>query len=101
MKEEFPEILRRNFVVENENVTGKSIGELRIRYMTKAVVSRIMHEGTAVTPKPETVLYKDDLIKAVGTEEALKRIELLIGSSNGGGDSARSELRCTYGSGHQ
>ncbi len=80
MKEEFPEILRRNFVVENENVVGKSIGELRIRYMTKAVVSRVVHEGTAVTPKPETVLHLGDLIKAVGTDEALKRVELLIGS---------------------
>lgn len=80
MKEEFPEIIRRNFVVENENVVGKSIGELKIRYMTKAVVSRVVHNGLAITPKPETVLHKGDLIKAVGTEEALKRVELLIGS---------------------
>ncbi len=79
MKEEFPEILRRNFMVENENVVQKSIGELRIRYMTKAVVSRVVHEGAAVTPTPETILHKGDLIKAVGTEEALKRVELLIG----------------------
>src|SRR5680860_1293003 len=40
IKDEFPEILRRNFIVENENIFGKSIGELRIRFMTKAVVSR-------------------------------------------------------------
>jgi putative transport protein len=79
MKEEFPEIIRRNFLVENENVVGKSIGELRIRYMTKAVVSRVVHKGLAITPKPETILYKGDLIKAVGTEEALKRVQLLIG----------------------
>ncbi len=80
MKEAFPEIIRKNFVVENENVVGKSIGELRIRYMTKAVVSRVVHNGTAVTPTPETILHKSDLIKAVGPEEALKRVELLIGS---------------------
>ncbi|MDD2382079.1 MAG: TrkA C-terminal domain-containing protein [Mariniphaga sp.] len=80
MKEEFPEVLHRNFIVENENVTGKSIADLRIRYMTRAVVSRVMHEGLAVTPKPETILCKGDLIKAVGTEEALKRVELLIGA---------------------
>ncbi|WP_372946838.1 aspartate:alanine exchanger family transporter [Mariniphaga sp.] len=79
MKEEFPEILRQNFVVENENVVGKSIGDLKIRYMTKAVVSRVVHNGLAITPKPETILYKGDLIKAVGTEEALKRVQLLIG----------------------
>ncbi|MEE4286395.1 MAG: TrkA C-terminal domain-containing protein [Mariniphaga sp.] len=80
MKDEFPEIIRRNFVVENENVVGKSIGDLKIRYMTKAVVSRVVHNGLAITPKPETILYHGDLIKAVGTEEALKRVELLIGS---------------------
>lgn len=79
MKDEYPEILHRNFVVENENITGKSIGELRIRYMTKAVVSRVMHENTAVTPSPRTVLYKGDLIKAVGTEEALRNVEHLVG----------------------
>lgn len=75
----FPEILKRNFLVENENVVGKSIGELRIRYMTKAVVSRVMHDGSAITPSPETILQKGDIIKAVGPEEALKRVELLIG----------------------
>jgi putative transport protein len=80
MKEEFPEITRKNFLVENENVVGKSIGELKIRYMTKAVVSRVLHKGMAVTPKPETILHKGDFIKAVGTEESLKRVELLIGS---------------------
>lgn len=82
IKEEFPEIVRKNFVVENENVVGKSIGELRIRYMTKAAVSRVFHNKTAITPSPETILYKGDLIKAVGTEQALHRVELLIGPAS-------------------
>ncbi len=79
MKEEFPEILRRNFIVKNENISGKTIGELRIRRITKAVISRVVHHNLAATPTPETVLHKGDLIKAVGTQEALKNIELLIG----------------------
>ncbi len=79
LKEEFPEIIRQNFVVENENVFGKSIGELRIRLMTKAVVSRVVHDGVAITPVPETILHKGDLIKAVGTEQSLQSVELLIG----------------------
>ncbi|MDB4583808.1 transporter [Draconibacterium sp.] len=80
MKMEFPEVLSRNFVVENENVFGKSIGELRIRMMTNAVISRVVHSGIAITPKVETVLQRGDLIKAVGTEEALQNVEILIGS---------------------
>ncbi len=75
----FPEIMKKNFLVENENVVAKSIGELRIRYMTKAVVSRVMHGDSAIAPAPETILQKGDIIKAVGTQEALKRVELLIG----------------------
>ncbi len=79
-KADFPEIEKRNFIVENENIAGKTIGELRIRYMTKAVVSRVVHNGIAATPSVDTVLYQGDLIKAVGTNEALNRVELLVGS---------------------
>jgi putative transport protein len=76
----FPQIKSKIFRVENENVDGKSISELRIRSMTKAVISRILHKGEAVVPSPEMVLFKGDLVKAVGTEDALKKIKLLIGN---------------------
>lgn len=79
LQEQYPEVVKRNFVVENENVFGKTIGGLRIRFMTKAVVSRVVHDGKAITPSRDTILHKGDLIKAVGTEEALKNVELLIG----------------------
>lgn len=75
----YPEILRKNFIVENENVIGKSFGELSIRFMTKAVISRIMQNEVANTPEPEMILQKDNIITAVGTEEALERVKLLIG----------------------
>ena len=44
---DFPEIIKRNFVVENHSVVGKSIGGLKIRLMTQAVISRVMREETA------------------------------------------------------
>jgi hypothetical protein len=37
-----PEIKHFNLRVENENVIGKTIGELRVRSMTQAVISRVM-----------------------------------------------------------
>ena len=76
----FPEIKSKTFKVENENVEGKSISELRIRSMTQAVISRIMHNGEAVVPSPDTILHKGDLVKAVGTEDSLNKINLLIGN---------------------
>ncbi|MFO8002193.1 MAG: TrkA C-terminal domain-containing protein [Marinilabilia sp.] len=78
-EEGYPEIKSKIFRVENENVSGQSISELRIRSMTKAVISRIMHKGEAVVPSPETVLHAGDLVKAVGTDDALHKIRLLIG----------------------
>ena len=76
-----PEISNQNFKVDNINIDGKSIGELYVRTMTGATISRIMHDNLTVTPNPNTVLHLGDFIKAVGTQAALERIELLIGKT--------------------
>lgn len=73
-------ISNKNFIVSNENVDGKTIKELNIRFMTKANISRVMKENEeTVVPTPDTILQKGDMIKAVGTVDALKRVEVLIG----------------------
>nr|WP_321453929.1 TrkA C-terminal domain-containing protein [uncultured Carboxylicivirga sp.] len=76
----YPEIKHISLVVENENVIGKTIQELRVRTMTQAVISRVLHDGHAVTPSRQTVLHKGDLLRAVGTEVALQKVAVLIGS---------------------
>lgn len=78
--EGFPDIIHRNIKVENDNIIGKTIGELRVRTMTQAVISRVMHNDHAITPSPKTILQKGDLVRAVGTEDAIEKIILLIGS---------------------
>ena len=72
-------ITSSHFVVENESAINKTIEELRVRSMTKGVISRVMHKGKAFTPEKNTVLHKGDFIKVVGSKEALKRVKLLIG----------------------
>lgn len=76
----FPEISTCHFVVENDNVVGKSIRELKVRTMTQGVISRIKVGGEVKAPTSDTILGKGDIIKAVGTEEALKKVGLLFGS---------------------
>ncbi|MFA5297736.1 MAG: TrkA C-terminal domain-containing protein [Lutibacter sp.] len=76
---DYPKIFSRNFIVENENVIGKNFGELNIRFMTKAVISRVMHNEKVELPDKETILYKGDVVIAVGSNEALERIRILIG----------------------
>ncbi|RXP46550.1 transporter [Lutibacter sp. HS1-25] len=77
---DFPEIEKKHFIVENENVIGKTFGELNIQFMTKAVISRIMHNGVVVVAEPNVVFHKGDIVRAVGSANALERIKLLIGS---------------------
>ncbi|NCT10397.1 MAG: transporter [Flavobacteriia bacterium] len=76
---EYPEILAKHFIVENENVIGKSLKDLNIRFMTKAVVSRIKHQDTVIIPENDVILQKGDVVRAVGSNEALERVKLLLG----------------------
>jgi putative transport protein len=78
-QQNFPELVNKNFLVENENIIGRSIRELKIRSMTQANISRIMHKGETIVPSPETILEKGDIVKLIGTEQALERAKMLIG----------------------
>lgn len=78
-KAEYPEIFNANFVVENSNIHGQTIGELGIATMTGAHVSRVLHAGQAFTPSKDTRLHVGDRIKAVGTRKALDKVRLLVG----------------------
>jgi putative transport protein len=80
VKSDFPGLINKNFVVENLNIFGKSLGELKIRTMTHSNISRILHEGQAFTPTESSVLHKDDVVKAVGTAADLLKVQLLIGN---------------------
>ncbi|MFA8344143.1 MAG: aspartate:alanine exchanger family transporter, partial [Rhodothermaceae bacterium] len=80
VKADFPEVFNKNFCVENQNVFGKKLGELKLRSITGCNISRISQSGTAFTPGESTVLNKGDIIKAVGTADGLDKIKLLIGN---------------------
>lgn len=77
---QIPEVSHKNFIVTNENADGKTIGELHIRMMTKANISRVMRANeTSIPPAADLILRKGDLVRAVGTNEALEKVELLLG----------------------
>ena len=76
---EYPKMYQKHFIVENENVIGKSMGSLNIRFMTKAVVSRVMHQNDIIVADDDIILQKSDIVRAVGSQEALERVKLLLG----------------------
>lgn len=78
-REDHPSVGVQNFVVENKNIHGKTIGEIGVGSMTSAVISRIQHGGDVFAPNEGTRLYLGDIIKVVGTDDALDKVELMIG----------------------
>jgi putative transport protein len=79
VNQDHPKLINRNFIVKNPNIFNKTLGELDIRKMTGTNISRVLHNEKASTPNSFTVLYENDIIKAVGTVGNLKKIKLLIG----------------------
>lgn len=80
VKADYPGIIHKNYVVENRNIFGKTLGELKIRTMTKTNISRVLHNGEAFTPTAKAALQEGDIVKAVGTVKDLEKVQLLIGS---------------------
>jgi putative transport protein len=79
LHDDYPGITNRILRVSNKNIHGRSIGTLDLRKITEGVISRVKQHGITFAPTANTILYQGDVVKAVGTDEALQRMELLIG----------------------
>ncbi|NTW24590.1 MAG: transporter [Lentimicrobium sp.] len=79
LRQSYPEFIPGNFRVENPNINGKNLKDLKFRTATKCVISRVKHNGVTLTPSRDTILYTGDIIRALGTAEDLENVKLLIG----------------------
>lgn len=82
--DKYPLISTRIFKVTNPIVFGKNLNELQVRTMTGAVISRIKHGDTYSLPASTSILYSDDVIKAVGTNESLDKMTMFLGEQMDG-----------------
>lgn len=78
-KGKFPPLTTGTFLVKHPNVFNKSLAQLHIRAMTGAVVSRVKHENETLIPNAKTILHDGDYIKAVGNDQSLEQLGLLVG----------------------
>lgn len=79
VKQSYPDFISGNFSVENPNINGKSLKDLKFRTVTKCVISRVQHDGITTTPSADTILFTGDVIRALGTLEDLEKVKLFIG----------------------
>ncbi len=70
---------KKQFRVVNVNLEGKRLGELDTHRLSQVNISRVQHDGVVVTGTPDVTLHVGDIILAVGSEEELRKLQLLVG----------------------
>ncbi|MBN2662263.1 MAG: transporter [Bacteroidales bacterium] len=80
LRKDFPEISGKTFEITNPNLNEKYLHEINLREITNTTASRILHNNKAYTPTSDSQIFTSDLIRLVGTEDALKKAELVFGT---------------------
>ena len=78
-RSQFPELSTCLFRVTNPTVIGRTLMQLNIRVMTGAVISRLKRGEEIIIPKAHTVLAEGDYVQAVGSEDSLNNLALMLG----------------------
>lgn len=81
-KEEMKErkkIIRKEVIITNEELDGKTLGELNFFRTTNTIISRILHQGKVLLPKNDTTLHLEDVVRIVGEENFVKATIPLLG----------------------
>lgn len=76
---QYPSLSTCLFHVTNPMVYGHTLAELNVRGMTGAVISRLRTEGKILIPSAQTRLNEGDCLQAVGSEDMLEQLAVLIG----------------------
>lgn len=69
----------RLFRVQNPSITGHTVGELRGFALDGVVYTRYIEDGVTTLARDGVTLHEHGLIAAVGTEEGLAKVEMLVG----------------------
>ncbi len=70
---------KKQFRVVNANLEGKRLGELDTHRLSQVNISRVQHDGQVVTGTPDVFLHVGDVILAVGADEELEKLRVLVG----------------------
>jgi len=76
---EAPGLQARQFCVTNSNIDGKTVAEINPRRLANVNISRIKHGDNVTAAKHETLIHTGDLVMAVGPQEELEKLRILLG----------------------
>lgn len=71
----------RRLIVTRPAAVGRTVAELGLGPGHEVAVTRIIRSGTEFSPGPDVPLHWGDMVRCVGTAEALAGVEGLVGNS--------------------
>ncbi len=78
-----PKPATRNFEVRNPNLVGRALGKVPGLAGSGVIVSRFSRGGVVEVARPETLLRLGDILHAVGPEEGLDELRVVVGADAG------------------
>lgn len=66
--------------MDNPQLAGQPLRRLFELVKEPIVISRMLHQGTVITPTPDTVLASGDVLLVVASRKEMEQLKLLIGS---------------------
>ncbi|NOX90380.1 MAG: transporter, partial [Calditrichaeota bacterium] len=75
-------IRRKEVVITNEALEGKSLNDLQFFRTTGTVISRILQKGKVLIPGPDTRLHVGDIVRIIGEESQLKAVIPFLGKES-------------------
>ncbi|HEX2101535.1 MAG TPA: putative transporter [Candidatus Synoicihabitans sp.] len=78
-----PKPSTRNFEVRNPNLEGRPLHRIPGLARSGVVVSRFSRDGRVEVARPETLLRAGDILHAVGPEEGLEELRVVVGAETG------------------
>ena len=79
-------VQRRQFKVSNPACSGKTLADLEFHRISEANVTRVARNGEVKAAGPDTRLELGDVVLAVGRDEELNKLTLLLGEEIHGED---------------
>ncbi|MHB2154154.1 aspartate:alanine exchanger family transporter [Calditrichota bacterium GD2] len=75
-------ILRKEVVITNQALEGKTLADLHFFQTTGTVISRISQKGKIVIPGPDTELHVGDVVRIIGEEAQIKAVIPFLGKES-------------------
>lgn len=80
-KESDKVLISRRIVITQNNINGKTVGDLHLRSILGANITRIHRAGIDLLATPNLVLQVGDKVTVVGEADAIKKVEDLLGNT--------------------